>query len=233
MTETEWLACTAPRAMLAFLRFWSRLTDRKLRLLGCACGRHILTVVEDEDVRLALDVGERLVEGSITGEELSPTLACLQAKAKGNRPTGVIYVALMGILRGLREPLELHYSYAELDHLAAGVAWHAVPNDPETPHGPAWHSARNQERNAQAVILRDIFAYPRRPTPQVSPGWQTERVMSLARGIYDRKAFDHLSELAYMLEEAGCRDGELLGHLRGPGPHARGCDGLDAVLGKS
>jgi hypothetical protein len=39
--------------------------------------------------------------------------------------------------------------------------------------------------------------------------------------------------LADALEEAGCTDANLLGHLRGPGPHALGCHALDAVLGKS
>jgi hypothetical protein len=39
--------------------------------------------------------------------------------------------------------------------------------------------------------------------------------------------------LADLLEEAGLTDAELLGHLRGPGPHALGCWALDAVAGKS
>jgi hypothetical protein len=41
-----------------------------------------------------------------------------------------------------------------------------------------------------------------------------------------------LAILADMLEEAGCADAELLGHLRGPGPHVRGCGAVDALLGK-
>jgi hypothetical protein len=41
-----------------------------------------------------------------------------------------------------------------------------------------------------------------------------------------------LAVLADMLEEAGCPDPPLLGHLRGPGPHVRGCFALDAILGK-
>ena len=35
------------------------------------------------------------------------------------------------------------------------------------------------------------------------------------------------------LEEAGCDDADLLEHLRGPEPHARGCWALDLILGKS
>jgi hypothetical protein len=35
------------------------------------------------------------------------------------------------------------------------------------------------------------------------------------------------------LEDSGCTDAELLGHLRGPGPHVRGCWAEDLVPGKS
>jgi hypothetical protein len=41
-----------------------------------------------------------------------------------------------------------------------------------------------------------------------------------------------LAVLADMLEEAGCTDPLLLGHLRGPGPHLRGCWAVDLLLGK-
>jgi len=35
-----------------------------------------------------------------------------------------------------------------------------------------------------------------------------------------------------MLEDAGCTDAKLLGHLRVPGPLVRGCRAVDLVLGK-
>jgi hypothetical protein len=41
-----------------------------------------------------------------------------------------------------------------------------------------------------------------------------------------------LSLLADALEDAGCTHAELLGHLRSPGPHVRGCWAVDLVLGK-
>jgi hypothetical protein len=41
-----------------------------------------------------------------------------------------------------------------------------------------------------------------------------------------------LSVLADALEEAGCTDPDLLGHLHSPGPHVRGCWALDLILGK-
>lgn len=34
------------------------------------------------------------------------------------------------------------------------------------------------------------------------------------------------------LEEAGCCDAALLGHLRGPGPHIRGCWAVDLLTGR-
>jgi hypothetical protein len=41
-----------------------------------------------------------------------------------------------------------------------------------------------------------------------------------------------LAVLADAVEEAGCTDADLLGHLRGPGPHVRGCWAVDLLLGK-
>jgi hypothetical protein len=42
-----------------------------------------------------------------------------------------------------------------------------------------------------------------------------------------------LALLADALEDAGCIDADLLGHLREPGPHVLGCWAVDLVLGKS
>jgi hypothetical protein len=42
-----------------------------------------------------------------------------------------------------------------------------------------------------------------------------------------------LAVLADMLEEAAARDAVLLGHLRSPGPHVRGCFAVDALLGRA
>jgi hypothetical protein len=62
--------------------------------------------------------------------------------------------------------------------------------------------------------------------------WLTETAVSLATGIYGDRAFDRLPLLADALQDAGCTDAELLGHLRSPGPHVRGCWAVDLVLGK-
>jgi hypothetical protein len=48
--------------------------------------------------------------------------------------------------------------------------------------------------------------------------------------INEEGRFEALPILADALEEAGCRDADLLAHCRAPGPHARGCWLLDALL---
>jgi hypothetical protein len=50
-----------------------------------------------------------------------------------------------------------------------------------------------------------------------------------ARRDADGRAFVLLADA---LEDAGCTDAELLGHLRGPGPHVRGCWGVDLILAR-
>ena len=60
----------------------------------------------------------------------------------------------------------------------------------------------------------------------------TPTVQALADAIYAGRAFDRLPVLADALEEAGCDNPDLLAHLRGPGPHVRGCWALDLLLGR-
>jgi hypothetical protein len=55
----------------------------------------------------------------------------------------------------------------------------------------------------------------------------------LAQTIYDERAFDRLPVLADALEDVGCTDEVIIRHLRGPGPHVKGCWAVDLLLGKS
>jgi hypothetical protein len=95
----------------------------------------------------------------------------------------------------------------------------------------------------QSGLLRCIFANPFRPAPSIEPNWLAwnDRIIPrMASTIYEERSLPsghldpaRLAVLADALEEVGCSDAELLGHLRGPGPHVRGCFAVDAVLGKS
>jgi hypothetical protein len=58
-------------------------------------------------------------------------------------------------------------------------------------------------------------------------------VLTLARSMYDERAFDRMPALAEALEAAGCGDQAILAHCRGSIAHARGCWVIDGLLGKS
>jgi hypothetical protein len=87
-------------------------------------------------------------------------------------------------------------------------------------------------------LLRDIVGNPARRVA-IDPACLTDTVVSVAWAAYDER---HLSDgsldaaclavLADALEENGCQDEAVLGHLRGPGPHVRGCWALDLILSK-
>jgi hypothetical protein len=72
------------------------------------------------------------------------------------------------------------------------------------------------------------------------PAWNDSTVVRLAQAAYEERHLPagtldtgRLAVFADALEEAGCMDADILGHLRGPGPHVRGCWAVDLCLGKS
>ncbi len=107
---------------------------------------------------------------------------------------------------------------------------------------PAWTAAVAAERRAQCQLLRDLLGNPFRPVPAVDPAWLAWHggaVSQLARAAYAERRLPEgelgparLGVLADALEDAGCADADLLGHLRGPGPHVRGCWAVDLILSK-
>jgi hypothetical protein len=94
--------------------------------------------------------------------------------------------------------------------------------------------ARSRHEQFQCDLLRDIFGDPfsSSSVDAVWLTWNGGTVPKLAQVIYDIRTFERQPILADALEEAGCADAAILGHLRGPGPHVRGCWVLDLLLGK-
>jgi hypothetical protein len=96
-------------------------------------------------------------------------------------------------------------------------------------------AARRTANAVQANLLRDIAGSPLRPPPVLAPAvlaYNGRAALRIAEVIYEGRRFNELPVLADLLEEAGCTDVDLLGHLRGPGPHALGCWALDLILAK-
>jgi hypothetical protein len=225
MTEREWLACTDPTEMMYVSGEQGRLTERRDRYFSCACCRRIWHLLTDEASRTAVRVAEQYLDGLATIEDLDT--AYRAAEVHGGFAASAAAAAA--------------FPRRELGNNGIDVAAYAtnavVYADPHFFSGEAdWGRAGRAEQSAQADLLRDIMGNPFRPVPRVDPTvltWNAGTVVKLARMIYDERRFTDLPILADALEEAGCTSEEILEHLRGPGPHVRGCWPVDLCLGKS
>jgi hypothetical protein len=151
------------------------------------------------------------------------------------KPTGArgIFDEAEQIADGLRS-VGTHYGWYVFTQDARDAAQHAV-NEMNN------HYAE-PVRYLACPLLRDIVGNPFRPVT-ISPTfltWNDAVVVRLAQAAYEERHLPagtldngRLAILADALEEAGCTDADILGHLRGPGPHVRGCWVVDIVLGKS
>jgi hypothetical protein len=221
MTEAEWLACTDPQKMLNFLQ--GKASDRKLRLFACACCRSIWHLLTDERSRTALEMTERYADGVASVDDLREAHAAAEAVcdryANEIAEDIAVYYSLTAV----------SFATAEEADFPSSCCWHA--------HQALYREAEDRsgvsetEYGRQCGFLRDIFGNPFRPVA-VDPAWLTPGVVERARTIYDERTFQRMPELADALEGDGCTNADLLSHLRGPGPHVRGCWALDLILGK-
>jgi hypothetical protein len=225
MTEAEWLGCTDPRPMLEFLG--GRASDRGLRLFACACVRRFWSSLVDQRSRKAVEVSELFADGLAREEDLLAT---------SDAAWRVYYrVASSGTAR-VRQAA-----------YGAAAATLRIPN-PDNPD-PSWKQGaaaaastlvfrKNTEPLLQCHLLWDVMGNPFRPVT-LDPAWRTPAVVSLAQTTYDERHLpagtldaDRLAVLTDALEESGCDNADILSHLRGPGPHVRGCWAVDLLLGK-
>lgn len=109
--------------------------------------------------------------------------------------------------------LEVEPGYERVDRLPAG--WDKAPS---------------------AATLRCVVGNPARRST-LDPACINPTVIKLAQAAEEYLVQpgntlepDRLAVLSDALEEAGCTDTTLLGHLRDPGPHVCGCHVLDAIL---
>jgi hypothetical protein len=112
--------------------------------------------------------------------------------------------------------------FASASAAVRAAAWEAYRDADEIGREDAWRTATTVERAAQA----DLYMCMCGPIPRAEPAWLSPDVRALARAAYDSRDWT-LPLLSDALEDAGCEDVKLLAHLRGPGPHGRGCWALD------
>jgi hypothetical protein len=222
MTEEEWLGGGDLDRMVDHLRGVT--SDRKMRLVACACARDLWHLLPGA-AREVVEAAESFIEGEIGYQQLfiAHTSALAESRSWSsfgdNRyPTEVACWTVTDSPQTAYERATADYLWAVAEE--AGVELEA--------RSRAWNTARE----SLVRLLRDIFGNPFRPVA-VDPRWLTSTVVSLARGIYDERAFDRLPILADALQDAGCDDPDVLGHCRSPGPHVRGCWVVDLVLGRS
>jgi hypothetical protein len=209
LTALEWLAATHPGTLLSFRP--GRATDRKLRLFGCACCRLIWEHLPEEWVRQAVETAERYAD------DLLDEAAREAARREANQAIAGLRGSRARLAQAAADLLKPRVSVpaavSVAERLRTGLTAHLLP-------------AR------QCALLRDILTNPFQP-PRLHPDWLTWRdglVRKLAQAIYEERAFERLPILADAFEDAGCTEASILDHLRGPGPHTRGCWLLDRVL---
>jgi hypothetical protein len=210
-------------------------TDRKLRLFACACCRRLWPLLTDPRSRAAVEAAERYADGNATEAELRSTEAGRWAAvrgemAPGERPLRRAAAWCCSASRHAEKAVELLPGHvppaaqAALLRDAVGnpfeSAWPSAPLPDYCPACAALGGACDRHRGR---LDRDRF--------RAWLCWRDGTVPRLAQSIYDGRAFDRLPVLADALEEAGCADRAVLDHLRGPGPHVRGCWAIDLLLG--
>jgi hypothetical protein len=223
MTEAKWLAWDRPRPMLRLVG--KKANARKLRLFACACARRVWGRISQKVGRRAVEVAEQFADGLATAEELSAARSALSR-----------YLSTFGNTDGASTAyyttVEDAYACAR-DTAEFGQETAAFKTNVDA---ATLEEGRRAEQRQQCDLLRCVFGpLPFRPPPQLNPAWlawEAGTVPKLAASVYEERAFDRLPILADALEEAGCTESELLTHLRGPGPHVRGCWALDLLGGK-
>jgi hypothetical protein len=233
MTPGDWAACAEPLLMLRAA--WGRATERQLRLWAVACCRRLW----DWDQRLfwgwkrltgaacCLEAVELYADGRLCGEALDEARAGLLPELRveesdwGSPARAAYHAAGDWRVPYVRECGRV------IVHLAVCAARREadLAEQGQSQPDPA------EEGRRQADLLRDVLGLWPVRAASFDPAWRTPTVLGLGRSAYQTRNWKALPVLADALEDAGADDAALLDHLRGPGPHTRGCHAVDAVLG--
>jgi hypothetical protein len=178
-------------------------------------------------------VAERLADGVVGEEEQrrarqDAEVALLELRERDTLSTSKEFLFASAAERAAVNILSPDLSV--IAHCGLDVAWCLVFLG-----SPVAHALLATQQEDELALIRDVFGNPFRPVG-IDPAWlawNDGAIRKLAEGIYRERALSRLPVLADALEEAGCSEADVLGHLREPGPHTRGCYALDALLGKS
>jgi hypothetical protein len=262
MTEAEWLAAGDPAVMvwavesldpespltpdeyvtlasqgLVRQHAETRRYDRKMRLFACACVRRVWHLLGAQGRRL-VEAAERYADKRCRVRELDAGIQASFREAHGQSTPAAAggranrrARARAGARELAREAARAAGGYCGFSAAFAVLRPTAVAAKRELRASSLRANAVAEESRAQADLLRDILA--NLFCPQTAPAFGGGAgALAIAGAIYADGSFGDLPVLADALEDAGCTEAELLGHLRSPGPHVRGCWALDLILSK-
>lgn len=233
MTEAEWWACGNLVALEPLLtQYGSR---RKHWLFATACCRAVIHLLSERS-RESLEAVEGYVHGSVSEDELREIFRDFLPHQMTVGIVGGLQAAeairSLGYLWWRHQPLTpsqvefaITYSVYRAARSAAEAMAKTIP----------WPAARR----SQCGLLRDVLRCPIGDRTPFDPEWVTPTVASLALAAYDERDLPsghldltRLAILSDALQDAGCADSNILDHLRDPGPHVRGCWGVDLILNR-
>lgn len=224
MTEVQWLDSGDPTKMLAFLA--DAASERKLRLLSCACCRaFVWTLLRNDECRAVVGAAEQYADGLMDADTLRPAMqAAWDASPRLTRDSRYWL------------PRQLAVATADTSRSAARAAAYMIDEicdlGDRRMHFGESHCKFTKNRLRVARLVRDVFGNPFQPIA-IDAAWRTATVVSIAEAAYADRVFDRLPILADALEDAGCTDAVVLDHCRRPGEHFRGCWVVDGLLGKA
>lgn len=257
MTAVEWQRCNDPGQLLTWLA--GRASDRKLRLFACACCRRIWHLLDHEPSRRAVETAEQFADGLLPAEQL----ARARADARQVTWEAIQRVrsewSMSRINERARGAWVAVWAACAAEETAEARIWsESQPRTGQlnsssclplrTAQVVSWartvaveygldrnKTTGDQEEAYQCALLRDLFEGQLQPIPIESKWLEygSGLVVRLARVLHEEGRLDELPVLADALEDASCDNDRLLDHLRSPGPHARGCWVLDALMQKN
>ncbi|HYT94363.1 MAG TPA: hypothetical protein VEL76_36950 [Gemmataceae bacterium] len=235
-TEEEWRACEFLYPITCLFKP-EQVGGRKPRLFTAACMRRLWHWPYVEQYRWTVEALERQADGPMSAEEaLAIASALRELRLRSTEVMGGQFwqLSIDYAEEPETDPWRIASATAQAMLIAAGRLARVsagLPDDrPDEEHWVA-------EERAQRDLFRCIFGNPFHSVA-FEPAWRTPTATALTVTAVERRALPagtldpvHLAVLADALEEAGCPDQELLGHLLGRGPHVKGCWALDAILG--
>lgn len=237
MIEQEW---EGDPHLFDLLRFFKdSVSNRRLRLFGCACCRRNWHLLCREGARRCVELAEAFANGEVTETHLRaaydhPDFTDLQPQLRGEVGADA-QLSLCG-LYALSAARRLAMPNVDVLNIVLATSYDLADDYfPTLLHNEVIEGGGIRcdvkELDEKEKLVRDIFGNPFRSTI-VNPSWRTEHTIGIASMMYADRDFSAMPILVDALLDAGCDNDDILSHCRGGGPHVRGCFVVDMILGK-